>query len=131
MKFAKLLRLMPNEKRSQVQKVIDTLRIGSRSEKTIDNYVCAINRFLKYFENTDISKLNEDDIAEYIKRNYLSKNCAANTYNMNISAIKYFYFINYSKELNSKLLPHAKLTKRIPTTIDKKYSKKFLMKKKV
>ena len=56
---------------------------------------------------------------EYIKNNYLNKQCAANTYNMNISAIKYFYSVNYNKELNNKLLPHAKLVKKLPTIIEK------------
>ncbi len=119
MNFKRFLRLMPIEKRKQIQKVIDTLRIGGRSEKTIDNYVCAINRFLKYFDNKDISKLNEDDIVDYIRHNYLNKKSSTHTYNMNISAIKYFYSINFRKEFNNKLLPRAKIIKRIPTTIDK------------
>lgn len=44
------------------KKVIDTLRIGGRSEKTISNYVHAIYRFLEYFQDKDISTLDEDDI---------------------------------------------------------------------
>lgn len=119
MDLTRLLRLMPVEERKQIQKVIDTLSMGGRSKKTIDNYVCAINRFLKYFESKDISKLNENDIVEYIKHNYLNKSCSANTYNMNISALKYFYSINFNKDFNNKLLPHSKLTKKIPATIDK------------
>ena len=93
--------------------------MGGRSEKTIDNYVCAINRFFKYFEDKDVSQLKEEDIVEYIKHNYLNKNSSTYTYNMNICAIKYFYSINFRKEFNNKLLPHAKVIKRVPTTIDK------------
>ena len=119
MNYKRLMRFMPNERKEQLQKVIDTLRIGGRSEKTISNYVHAINRFFEYFKNEDISKFNEDDILEYIKQNYLSKSCAGSTYNMNICAIKYFYSVNFNKEFNSKLLPHAKLAKKIPSTIDK------------
>ena len=126
MNLKKFLRLMPISKREKIQKVIDTLTMGGRSKKTIENYVCAINRFLDYFENKDISKLNESDVIEYIKNNYLNKQCATNTYNMNISAIKYFYSINYNKELNNKLLPHAKLVKKLPTTIDKETFLKIL-----
>ena len=119
MNLRKFLRLMPMNKREKIQKVIDILTMGGRSKKTIDNYVCAISRFLDYFEDKDISKLNESDVIEYIKNNYLNKQCAANTYNMNISAIKYFYSVNYNKELNNKLLPHAKLAKKLPTIIEK------------
>lgn len=119
MYYKRPMRFMPNERKEQIQKVIDTLRIGGRSEKTILNYTHAINRFLEYFQNTQIEQLNENDILEYIKINYLNKKRAANTYNMNICAIKYFYSVNFNKEFNSKLLPHSKLIKKIPTTIDK------------
>lgn len=119
MDFTRLLRLMPTNQRQQIQKVIDTLQIGGRSTKTIENYVHAINRFLKYYQDTEIEQLSENDILEYIKLNYLNKKRAANTYNMNICAIKYFYSVNFNKEFNSKLLPHSKLIKKIPTTIDK------------
>lgn len=119
MHYKRIMRFMPNERKEQIQKVIDTLRIGGRSEKTILNYVHAINRFFHYFKDNDISKFNENDIIEYIKKRYLSKSCAGSTYNMNICAIKYFYSVNFNKEFNSKLLPHTKLTKKIPSTISK------------
>ena len=38
---------MPMNKREKIQKVIDILTMGGRSKKTIDNYVCAISRFLQ------------------------------------------------------------------------------------
>ena len=126
MKYARILRLMPDERRKQTQKVIDTLKIGGRSEKTTANYVHAIDRFLKYFYDKDIEKLNESDIIEYTKSKYLNNNCAGSTYNLNISAIKYFYAINFNKEFNTKLLPHAKLTKKIPITLDKETFLKIL-----
>ena len=126
MKYARILRLMPDERRKQTQKVIDTLKIGGRSEKTTANYVHAIDRFLKYFYVKDIEKLNESDIIEYTKSKYLNNNCAGSTYNINISAIKYFYAINFNKEFNTKLLPHAKLTKKITITLDKEIFLKIL-----
>lgn len=109
-----------------IQNVINTLKRGARSDETIENYVYAINRFLKYFQNKDVKKLKEKDIIEYMELNYLSKLCCANTYNMNLSAIKYFYSINFNKEFNPKLLPHAKLTKKLPTTLDKDLFKRLL-----
>ena len=51
MNYNNLMRFLPDERKNQLQKVIDTLKIGGRSEKTIDNYVCAINRFFSYFKN--------------------------------------------------------------------------------
>ena len=119
MDFTKLLRLMHENERAQVQRVIDTLKFGGRSDKTILNYVHAINRFLKYFKYKNIQNINESDIIEYISKKYLNKSSATNTYNMNVCAIKFFYSVNFNKTFNNKLLPHAKLAKRLPVTIDK------------
>lgn len=119
MNFNRPLRFIPTKEKAQVQKVIDTLKFGGRSDKTILNYVYAIIRFLKYFKYNNIEKLNESDIIEYIRKKYLNKSSATNTYNMNVSAIKYFYSVNFNRTFNNKLLPHAKLAKRLPVTINK------------
>ncbi len=126
MSFTKKSYDLSNERQRQIQNVIDTLKMGGRSDNTIENYVCAINRFLKYYEKEDISKFSEEKITEYIRNNYLNKDCSVDTYNMNISAIKYFYIINFRKEFNNKLLPRAKRTKKLPSTIDKKTFIKIL-----
>lgn len=126
MNFKQIMRLLPDDQRQQIQNVINTLRLGGRSEKTIENYVHAIHRFLKYFKDEDISKFTEADIIEYIKNSYINKSCAVNTYNMNICAIKYFYVINFNKEFNNKLLPRAKLTKKLPETVNKETFIKIL-----
>lgn len=115
-----------DERIKQIQKVIDTLRIGGRSENTIKNYACSIYRFLKYYEKEDISKFSEENITEYMKKNYINNDCSVHTYNLNICAIKYFYIINFRKEFNNKLLPRAKCTKKIPATLDKKTFIKIL-----
>lgn len=110
---------MKNQKEKLIQKMENTLKLGGKSEKTILNYSCAIKRFYGFFENKDISKLKEEDILEYMQKKYLNKSCSANTYNMNICAIKYFYSVNFNINLNDKLLPHSKLAKKLPKTLDK------------
>ena len=114
------------EKDKRIKKIIEILRIGGRSDRTILNYAHSINRFLTYFNNKNIAKLNENDILKYMKHNYLNKNYSGTVYNMNICAIKYFYSINYNKEFNNKLLPSAKLSKKIPLTLDKETFIKIL-----
>ena len=111
---------LSEEKNRQIQKVINTLRLGGRSETTIKMYVSSISRFLKAFENEDISTFDEDKIMEYIKCNFIDKHKCVETYNVNICAIKYFYIVNFRKEFNDTLLPRAKRTKKLPTTLDKK-----------
>ena len=114
------------EKDKQIQKMIDILELGGKSKKTLSNYVAAVKRFLKYFHNNDLSSLNEDDIIEYMKCNYLTKSCSANTYNTNVSSIKFFYLVNFKKDFNNKLLPRTKLAKRLPAIVDKDTFTKIL-----
>ena len=42
------MRFFTVQKNEQILKVIETLTLAGRSEKTIKNYVHAINRFLNY-----------------------------------------------------------------------------------
>ena len=114
------------EKDARIEKVIVALRMAGKSEKTIVNYANAINRFLKYFAKKNISKLKEKHIIEYIQEAYLKKNCSVSTYNMNLSAIKFFYSVSFGKEFNEKLLPHAKSMKKLPQTLDKETFLKIL-----
>lgn len=107
-----------------VGKVIDNLRMGGRSERTIENYISAINRFLDYYDTSiDISSLDESNIIDYIKKQFIEKNKSTNTYNMNICAIKLLYIVCFNKSLSNKLLPRAKTLSKIPSIIDKE---KFL-----
>lgn len=62
------MRFMKIEKDKRIEKVIETLRMGARSEKTIENYAHAIHRFLNFFKNEDVSKLNEKILLSISKK---------------------------------------------------------------
>jgi len=103
-----------------VAKVKDTLILGGRSEKTFGNYKSHIKRFLNYYnENVEINKLSDEDIVEYVKKNYLELNRCAETLNVGICSIKYFYSVCFNRTINNNLLPATKLVKRMPTIITK------------
>ena len=107
-------------KKIWVDKCTDTLKLAGRSEKTRLNYKSALFRFLNFFDNNTIIKnLNENDIINYIQEDFIKKNRAGDTYNLNICAIRYMYSICFDKELNKKKLPSIKLKKRLPTILQK------------
>ena len=107
-------------KEKWIEKIRQTLEIGGRSKRTFENYKSHLKRFLNYYDvNTNIKKLNENDILNYIRVNYINKELSGETYNMAIKSISFFYSICFNKNLNKSLLPNHKLRKRLPNIVKK------------
>lgn len=107
-------------KQKWMNRVDDVLTLGGRSDRTIRNYKYGINHFLNSFdENTKISSFKEEQIANYLRKEYLDKNCTTTTYNFNLSVIRFFYSVCFKKEFNNRILPKAKIGKRLPKIISK------------
>ena len=113
---------MNNEKNKKIwlKKCEENLRMGGRSEVTIRNYIYSIKHFLNFYSNKkDISKFKEEQIVDYLKKNYLDNCCKATTYNFNLAAIKFLYSICFHVTFSNYLLPKAKISKRLPVIMDK------------
>lgn len=93
-----------------MQKVKDILLLRKCSDRTISNYLSYINRFKNYYKRKDLEKLNEDDILEYLKKNFINIGC---------SAIKYYYLVNFNKNFSNVLLPQTKIPSKFPKIISK------------
>lgn len=107
-------------KEKWIKMVEETLELGGRSEVTIKNYLYAIKSFLNsHGNNTNFSKFEEKNIINYLKKQYIDKNCKPATYNFYLSTIKFFFIVCFKKEFNSKLLPTAKKGKKLPIIISK------------
>lgn len=108
-------------KQKWIKMVNDTLTMGGKSKITINKYTYAIERFLNaHGNNTKISLFTEKEITKYLKKNFIDNNKKESTYNFNLAAISYFYSLCFEKEFNKKLLPKAKLPKKLPLIIEKK-----------
>ena len=107
-------------KKIWLEKVNNIMKIGGKSDITFNNYKCHINRFLNFYPiDTDFKNVNEDDILEFIKEQYLKLNRANDTINIAICAIKFLYSICFRIELNKKLLPYIKKAQTLPSIISK------------
>lgn len=104
---------------NDLQKVKDLLLLRKCSYRTISNYLSCINRFKNYYKRKDLKKLNEDDILEYLKKNFINIDCSAATINVNRAAIKYYYLVNFNKTFSDVLLPQTKIPSRFPKIISK------------
>ena len=107
-------------KKKWVEKVKFTLELGGKSDKTFDNYKSHINRFLNFYnEDVEINKLSEDDIVDYLKKEYIDLNRCASSLNVGICSIRFLYSVCFNKKLNKDLLPSSKLTRKIPTIMSR------------
>ena len=102
-----------------LQKVKDLLLLRKCSNRTISNYLSCINRFKNYYRRKDLKRLNEDDILEYLKKNFINIGCSAATINVNRAAIKNYYLVNFNKSFSNILLPQTKIPSRFPKIISK------------
>lgn len=118
-------------KQKWIKKVNETLTMGGKSKITIDKYTYAIERFLNaHGNNTKISSFTEKEIIKYLKKKFIDTNLKTTTYNFNLAAICYFYVVCFEKEFNSKILPKAKLAKKLPSIIEKDTFIKLINKEK-
>ena len=114
------MKLSEQEKLQLVYKTIEKLKIAGRSENTINNYRCALIRFLsKYDDSKKLEDYTEEDVIEYMKKEYVSKNVTADTYNLNLSAIKKMFLVCYKKTFLNDLLPSVKQHRHLPAFLEK------------
>lgn len=103
-----------------LNKIYELMKLGGKSEITFRNYKCHIKKFFNNYENSvDFQNVNEEQILEYIKKEYLEKNRLSETINVAICSIRYLYSVCFKIELNKKLLPTAKRTQTLPSIISK------------
>lgn len=104
---------------NDLQEVKDLLILRNCTNRTICNYLSCINRFKNYFKGRNLEELNEKDIIEYLKLNFINIGCSEATINLNRAAIKYYYLVVFKKDFNNTLLPQAKIPTRFPKIISK------------
>lgn len=103
-----------------LSKIEDTMNLGGKSKNTFINYKCHLNKFFEYFEEQDIKKINDHEIADYIVDKYLNENRCPATQNIGVASIRYFYSVCFNRNINKNLLPNRKIGKRMPTYLSKK-----------
>lgn len=103
-----------------IEKVHQNLILRGRSERTFVNYKSCLNRFLKYYdENTNIKNLKENDIIEFLNKEYIIPCKCKDSYNVAVCSIRLMYIVCFNITLSRVLLPSAKLQKKLPSILPK------------
>jgi site-specific recombinase XerD len=98
---------------------INELRLQNRSENTVKNYRAAIAAFLDYFKGENPNEIPLKEIRAYILHYRFEKNYSPAFQNQVISALKVFYRVVYSIELNDEYLPRPKKSRKLPRVISR------------
>lgn len=113
---------MNNEKNKEkwIEKVHENLKLRGRSEATYINYKSSLKRFLNFYdEGTNIKKLKENDIVNFLNEEYIKPCKCKSSYNVAVCSIRLMYIVCFNISLNRFLLPTSKLQKKIPTIMPK------------
>lgn len=107
-------------KEEWLKKIEDLMMLGGKSKITFRNYKAHITRFLNYYDNNiNFKCIDEENILDFLKKNYFNLNRANTTVNVAICAIRFLYSVCFKIELNKKLLPTTKREKLIPAILCK------------
>lgn len=113
---------MNNEQNQKIciEKIHENLTLRGMSDNTFINYKSCLHRFFNYYnENTNVKKLEENEIINFLNNEYTIPNKSKYTYNVAIASIRLLYLVCFNKSLNYILLPSSKLIKRLPTFLPK------------
>jgi len=84
--------IFPNaEEQLFVERFRQYLQVRNYASETINNYVPALNHFLKYFHGTDVRKLTKMDLEQYQMRTVIDRGLSHSYQNTLVSVVKLFY----------------------------------------
>jgi hypothetical protein len=107
--------IFPNaEEQLFLERFRQYLQVRKYAEETINNYVPALNHFLKYFHGEDLRKLSNIDLEEYQMRAVIDKKLSISYQNTLISAVKLFYESVIGKKVDPEFIKRPRREKRLP-----------------
>lgn len=109
-----------------IEKVRRHLNESRYSNRTVDCYISLLELFFKYFSGVNPAELREDDISDFF-HDYISyHNYSRSYHNQLISAIKVYYKLNGSGDIDSSNLGRPRRTRTLPKVFSKEEVKKIL-----
>lgn len=95
---------------------IDYLMAGSYSDSTIRNYSQSLLQFLRYYDYCNPDDLDERSIVKYLAE-LIRRGLSADTVNVAISAIKYYYINVLKRPYRDIDLPRPNKSQKIPPVL--------------
>lgn len=96
------------------------------SSRSIETYMSLLELFFKYFEGKDPFSISEEDISNFFHDYIIHHGYSASYHNQLISAIKMFYQVNGSREIDSSSLVRPRRGRSLPKVFSKEEVKSIL-----
>jgi integrase/recombinase XerD len=96
------------------------------SSRSIETYISQLELFFKYFEGKDPFDIREEDISNFFHDYIVHHGYSASYHNQLISAIKMFYQVNGSREIDSSSLVRPRRGRSLPKVFSKEEVKSIL-----
>jgi integrase/recombinase XerD len=96
------------------------------SSRSIETYKSMLELFFKYFDGKDPVYISEEDISDFFHDYIIQHGYSASYHNQLISAIKIFYQVNGSREVDSSSLVRPRRGRSLPKVISKEEVRSIL-----
>ena len=96
------------------------------SSRSIETYKSMLELFFKYFDGKDPLLISEEDISDFFHDYIIQHGYSASYHNQLISAIKIFYQVNGSREVDSSSLVRPRRGRSLPKVFSKEEVKSIL-----
>lgn len=96
------------------------------SGRSIEAYKSLLELFFKYFDGKDPFFITEEDISDFFHDYIIQHGYSASYHNQLISAIKIFYHVNGSREIDSSSLVRPRRGRSLPKVFSKEEVKSIL-----
>lgn len=109
-----------------IEKVRRHLNENRYSNRTVESYISLLELFFKYFSGINPAEITEDDISDFFHDYITYHNYSRSYHNQLISAIKIYYKLNGSEDIDSSNLGRPRRARALPKVFSKEEVKEIL-----
>lgn len=118
-RYTKSDKIPGEEQAIQLEQFVRWLKAQRYSKKTIETYSDAMNVFLAFYKEKDISKIDNEDLVKFNYEYILQRGYSASYQNQVISAIKLFFKIVVKKVILEEEINRPQGARKLPDILSK------------
>jgi integrase/recombinase XerD len=112
-------RILKDDVITGIENVKRYMQVQRYSKKTTGAYVSLLGLFFRYFVSKSQSDITEEDISEFFHEHVYMQGYSSSYQNQIISALKIYYNINHSCELDVSLIDRPRKGRPLPKVFSK------------